>query len=100
MKFDNLVKSILSEKYILVGTCVEYCKDDGNEIYQIVRQDDMSYDVDTYYHDPELEISKEKFEKLTGINVPEDHFTGYNREYGIIFDYDPETDIHKFYKNI
>jgi hypothetical protein len=100
MKFDNLVKRILSEKYILVGTCVEYCEDDGNKIYQIVRQDDMSYDETTYYHDPELEISKEKFEELTGINVPKDHFTGYNSDHGIVFDYDPKTDIHKFYKNI
>lgn len=100
MIFDKLVKKILSEEYELVGTCVEYCNDDGNEIQQIVRQDDLSYGEDTYYHDPELEISKEQFKELTGVEVPKYYFTGYNRDYDIVFDYNPETDIHNFYKNI
>ena len=100
MIFDKLVKKILSEEYELVGTCVEYCNDDGNEIQQIVRQDDLSYEEDTYYHDPELEISKEQFKELTGIDVPKDYFTGYNSDYGIVFYYNPETDIHNFYKKL
>jgi hypothetical protein len=100
MKFDDTIKKYLTEKYEFVGTCVEYCGDDGNEIQQIVQQDDFSYGEETWYHDPDLEISKEEFKKITGISVPEDHFTGYNEFYGIVFDYDPDTDIHKFYKKI
>jgi hypothetical protein len=97
MKFNKLVKHILQEMYQFVGSCVEYC-DDGNEVFKIVRQDEFSYGENTHYHDPELEISKRKFKQLTGIDVSDDHFTGYNSDYDVVFDYDPNTDIHKFYK--
>jgi len=98
MEFDKLVNLILSETYKFVGNCIDYCGDDGNEIYKIVKQDDLTFGAETLFHDPELEISKEKFETLTGIKVPDNHFTGYNKDYDIVFDYNPKTDIHNFYK--
>lgn len=95
MFFNKIVENILNEKYSYFGNCVEF--ESGNDVLDIVQQDDLSFSEDTYYHDPELRISPKKFFELTDIKPKRNHFYGYNKEHDIVFDYDPEKDIHYFY---
>lgn len=83
-------------KYEIYNTCVDY--DDGNEVYQIVQQDEWEYPYEkTFYHNPEQQISKEKFIQQTHEEQPNGDFYGYNEEYDILFKYVADEDIHYFY---
>lgn len=83
-------------KYELYNTCVDY--DDGNEVYQIVQQDEWEYPYEkTFYHNPEQQISKENFIQLTLEDRPNGDFYGYNEEYDILFKYVAGEAIHYFY---
>lgn len=85
-----------STRYQLTGTCVDF--EDGMEVQEITQQDDLSYGEDTYYHDPNLQISPEKFQSLTGEQATPDNFYGFNEYTGHVFKYVPNEDVHYFYE--
>jgi len=88
----------LNNNYVFVGTCVDAFGGDANEIQQIVQQDDLAYSGETYFHNPELQISKEEFIKLTGVNPKTvNMFFGHNKQFDVVFSYAPYNDIHSFY---
>lgn len=95
MKFDSYINTILEKHlYTFWKTCID-C-DDGNEVQKIVDQDDLSYNEDTYFHNPEHQISAERFIHMTGLNKPYD-FYGYNSNLDIVFGYDELKDRHDFF---
>jgi hypothetical protein len=96
--FDRLVIETISQhpEYSFWKTCIDF--EDGMEVYDIVEQDYLQYPENTYYHNPELEISPQNFQDLVGKAGNIRHFYGYNQKQDIIFDYNPKTDIHSFYK--
>jgi hypothetical protein len=94
--FDLYVQNILNENhYHLFGNCTE--NECGNDVYEIVQQDDLQYPEETYFHNPELQISPKEFFILTGIKPKKNHFYGHNKELDIVFHYNPNRDIHYFY---
>ena len=91
----------VNEEYTYIGNCRDAFDCDANYMMQVVQQDDLSYSEDTYFHNPELKISKDQFIKLVGINYKflndPTTFYGYNSDENIVFVYDPKKDIHYFF---
>ena len=82
--------------YYFAGTCVDF--KDGNEVMNLVRQDNLSYPASTFYHDPSLQIATDDFERMTGLTPSVNGFCGYNADQDVVFWYDAEEDIHHFYR--
>jgi hypothetical protein len=97
--FDAYCNSILIENkeplYGYVGNCVEM--EDAMEVLRIVEQDDLEYPEETFYHNPKLQISPRSFYELTGKEPNENNFYGFNKDLNIVFEYNPDKDIHYFY---
>jgi hypothetical protein len=97
--FDCFVFKFLNEGfYELFANCKEF--ECGNDVQEIVQQDDFTYGEETYNHNPELQISPKEFYLLTGKRPKRNRFYGHNKDLDIVFSYDPSRDIHYFYRNI
>lgn len=77
------------------------CKDfeDGNDVQEIVRQDDLEYGENTYYHDPEMQITEYQFKKMTDNKVDSSQYDyfAYNSYMDILIAYNCNDDRHDFY---
>ena len=92
----NVDKEKYLSKYSFWKTCTEF--EDGNEVYDIALQDELSFDELTFFHDPSQQITKIDFQYATGENALEsDVFFGYNKEHDILFKYNEKLDKHFFY---
>lgn len=98
-EFDSYCNSILIENkehlYGYVGNCMEM--EDGMDVLKIVEQDDLEYPEETYYHNPKLQISPKEFYELTGKKANKKYFYGFNKDLDIVFEYNPNKDIHYFF---
>ena len=92
------ISKISQKTYSSWCNCADF--KDGNDVQQIVRFDDLQYPEETYFHNPEFKITKEKFQKLTNYNYPTDDyvFFGYNPQERILFAYNYYTDRHDFFR--
>jgi hypothetical protein len=86
----------MGKKYVFVRSCVDY--DDGMEVQEITRFDCFEYGVESFCHDPKLEISKEEFYEKTGIENERYSFYGHNKDLDIVFAYDEDSDVHDFFE--
>lgn len=80
--------------YYFYKTCVDF--DAAEEVCEIVCQDVFSFPEETFFHDPENQITKKEFIRLTGEKRKFD-FYGFNKKLDIIFAYSDNEDIHYFY---
>lgn len=99
-RFDKYIKMVLENtkaKYNYWKNCKEF--EDGNVVQEIVQQDDLEYGEDTYYHNPEMQISKNEFEKMTDHKVDSSQYNyfAYNKDMDILIAYDLNDDRHDFY---
>jgi hypothetical protein len=94
-KRKKLKKKII-ENYQYTGNCVE-C-DDGMQIQQITQHDEWSFPEETYGHDPEMQISGDVFQQMTGEILKDGELAFWNQDMNIVFRYNPDEDVHYFYE--
>lgn len=87
----------LKENYHYTRNCIEF--EDGNEVQEITHQDEWEYPEETFGHDPDMQISKEEFAKMTGEGLKNNELAFWNQDMNIVFRYDPDKDVHYFYEN-
>lgn len=97
-QFDKIYKIITENKqYFLCNTCVDF--DNGQDVYDIVKQDDLQYPEETFFHDPSQQITSKEFFMKTKLHYPSStNFFGYNQDRDMLFRYDMNDDVHYFYK--
>ena len=84
--------SLKAPSHFFAKACVDF--EDGNEVQAIVEFDHSPERESTFGHPPGLQISFAEFRRFTGETVS-DGFCGTNDD--IVFWFNPETDIHRFY---
>ena len=68
------------------------------QIQQITQHDEWSFPEETYGHDPEMQISGDVFQQMTGEILKDGELAFWNQDMNIVFRYNPDEDVHYFYE--
>ena len=85
-----------NKKYHYYNNCKDF--EDGNEVNSIVDWDDTEYSENTYFHNPEYQITKQQFLKMIDQPIDNYDYYGFNPKLDIVFGYILDNDRHDFYE--